>query len=85
MLSCDTLSRGVDVQQIAAVVNYDLPNRREQYIHQIGRAGRFGRRAIAFTFVKKNETEKMEELETYYSANIQQVTIGELRNYLLNF
>jgi ATP-dependent RNA helicase len=44
--------KGLDVQQVSLVINYDLPNNRELYIHRIGRSGRFGRKGVAINFVK---------------------------------
>jgi ATP-dependent RNA helicase len=45
-------ARGIDVQQVSLVINYDLPNNRENYIHRIGRSGRYGRKGVAINFVK---------------------------------
>ena len=42
-------SIGIDVQQVSLVINYDLPNSRELYIHRIGRSGRFGRKGVAIS------------------------------------
>lgn len=52
LISTDLWGRGLDVQQVSLVVNYDLPNSRESYIHRIGRSGRFGRKGVAINFVK---------------------------------
>lgn len=48
LITTDVWARGIDVQQVSLVINYDLPNNRELYIHRIGRSGRFGRKGIAF-------------------------------------
>jgi ATP-dependent RNA helicase len=47
LISTDVWARGLDVQQVSLVINYDLPNNREAYIHRIGRSGRFGRKGVA--------------------------------------
>lgn len=52
LISTDIWGRGLDVQQVSLVVNYDLPNSRESYIHRIGRSGRYGRKGVAINFVK---------------------------------
>ena len=46
LITTDIWARGIDVQQVSLVINYDLPNNRENYIHRIGRSGRFGKRAF---------------------------------------
>ena len=47
LITTDLLARGIDVQQVSLVINYDLPTNRENYIHRIGRSGRFGRQGVA--------------------------------------
>lgn len=51
LISTDLLARGIDVQQVNLVINYDLPNNFESYLHRIGRSGRFGRKGTAINFV----------------------------------
>jgi len=51
LIATDLLARGIDVQQVSLVINYDLPANRENYIHRIGRGGRFGRKGVAINFV----------------------------------
>ena len=51
LITTDLLARGIDVQQVSLVINYDLPTNRENYIHRIGRGGRFGRKGVAINFV----------------------------------
>lgn len=51
LISTDLLARGIDVQQVNLVINYDLPNNFESYLHRIGRSGRFGRKGVAINFV----------------------------------
>ena len=57
------LSRGIDVQQVAVVINYDLPREKEVYMHRIGRSGRFGRKGIAINFVTKAEIGMLRQIE----------------------
>lgn len=57
------LARGIDVQQVAVVVNYDLPESKEMYMHRIGRSGRFGRKGIAINFVTPNEISMIRDIE----------------------
>jgi len=51
LITTDLLARGIDVQQVSLVINYDLPTNRENYIHRIGRGGRFGRKGVAINFL----------------------------------
>merc|ERR1712002_1199897 len=55
LITTDLLARGIDVQQVSLVINYDLPNNRENYIHRIGRGGRFGRKGVAINFVTEED------------------------------
>jgi superfamily II DNA/RNA helicase len=57
------LARGIDVQQVAVVINYDLPEKKEMYMHRIGRSGRFGRKGIAINFVTQKEIEILRDIE----------------------
>ena len=50
LITTDLLARGIDVQQVSLVINYDLPANRENYIHRIGRGGRFGRKGFSSLF-----------------------------------
>lgn len=49
------LARGIDVQQVGLVINYELPSKKENYIHRIGRGGRYGRRGIAINLISNHE------------------------------
>jgi translation initiation factor 4A len=51
LISTDLLARGIDVQQVSLVINYELPTNKENYIHRIGRSGRFGRKGVAINIV----------------------------------
>lgn len=63
LITTDLLARGIDVQQVSLVVNYDLPSDRENYIHRIGRGGRFGRKGVAINFVTNNDVATLRGLE----------------------
>jgi len=70
MISTDLLARGIDIQQISLVINYELPMQRENYIHRIGRSGRFGRKGVAINLVCKDEETYLKDIETHYSTKI---------------
>ena len=71
LISTDLLARGIDVQQVSLVINYDIPNSIENYIHRIGRSGRFGRKGIGLNFVTPFEYRRMKDIERYYSTQIE--------------
>lgn len=70
MITTDIWARGIDVQQVSLVINYDLPTNREVYIHRIGRSGRFGRKGVAINFVKDEEIRALRDIEQFYSTQI---------------
>ena len=70
LISTDLLARGIDVQQISIVINYELPLQRENYIHRIGRSGRFGRKGASINLITERERRAQEEIETHYEKKI---------------
>ncbi|KAK8924125.1 DEAD-box ATP-dependent RNA helicase 34 [Platanthera zijinensis] len=73
LITTDIWARGIDVQQVSLVVNYDLPNNPEIYIHRIGRSGRFGRKGLAINFLRKGDTKILRSIEKYYSIKIDEM------------
>ena len=80
LLSTDLLSRGIDVQQLSLVINYDLPIQKETYIHRIGRSGRYGRKGVAINFVTERDLQDLENLKMFYNTQIEEMpqNIGEI-------
>ena len=70
LISTDLLARGIDVQQVSLVVNYELPNQRENYVHRIGRSGRYGKKGVAVNLVYGDERNTLREIERHYSTSI---------------
>merc|ERR1712048_1032240 len=73
LISTDLLARGIDVQQVSLVINYDLPSNMENYLHRIGRSGRFGRKGVAINFVTNNDVRSMKDIERYYHTQIEEM------------
>lgn len=73
LISTDLLARGIDVQQISVVINYDLPTRKESYIHRIGRSGRFGRKGTAINFVTPRDASFLKEIQEFYKTQINEL------------
>ena len=80
LIATDIWGRGIDVQQVSLVINYDLPVSRELYIHRIGRSGRFGRRGVAINFITREDAGALRSLEQFYSTVIEEMpaTVSEL-------
>jgi ATP-dependent RNA helicase len=76
LITTDIWARGIDVSQVSLVVNYDLPNNRENYIHRIGRSGRFGRRGVAINFVKSDDIRALRDIEQFYQTRIDEMPIN---------
>jgi len=70
LITTDLLARGIDVQQVSLVINYDLPTNRENYIHRIGRGGRFGRKGVAINFVTDEDQRTLKDIEEFYNTQI---------------
>jgi translation initiation factor 4A len=73
LISTDLLARGIDVQQVSLVINFDLPQNMENYLHRIGRSGRFGRKGVAISFVTNNDVRSMKDIERYYHTQIEEM------------
>ena len=73
LLSTDLLSRGIDIQQLSLVINFDLPRSKETYIHRIGRSGRYGRKGVAINFVTERDMENLENLKEHYNTKIEEM------------
>ncbi len=76
LITTDVWARGIDVQQVSLVINYDLPTNRELYIHRIGRSGRFGRKGVAINFVKNDDVKILRDIEQYYSTQIDEMPMN---------
>merc|ERR1712039_791174 len=73
LISTDLLARGIDVQQVSLVINYDLPTNLENYLHRIGRSGRFGRKGVAINFVTTKDVRSIKDIERYYHTQIEEL------------
>uniref|UniRef100_A0A6A7G2W4 RNA helicase n=1 Tax=Hirondellea gigas TaxID=1518452 RepID=A0A6A7G2W4_9CRUS len=75
LITTDLMARGIDVQGVSLVINYDLPMHKESYIHRIGRSGRFGRKGVAINFVNEDsgDTLILKEIEEYYATSVEEL------------
>jgi superfamily II DNA/RNA helicase len=70
LISSNVTARGIDIQQVSTVINFDIPNDVSTYLHRIGRSGRFGRKGTAINMITYRDVEKMKEIERYYATEI---------------
>ncbi|XP_071489538.1 uncharacterized protein [Diadema antillarum] len=73
LITTDLLARGIDVQQVSLVINYDLPINRENYIHRIGRGGRFGRKGVAINFVTEEDKRVLKDIQQFYNTQVDEM------------
>uniref|UniRef100_A0A6C0KR35 RNA helicase n=1 Tax=viral metagenome TaxID=1070528 RepID=A0A6C0KR35_9ZZZZ len=73
LISSNVTSRGIDIQQVSVVINFDLPRDIHNYLHRIGRSGRWGRKGTGINFITRRDIIKMKEIETYYSTQIEEL------------
>lgn len=73
LISSNVTSRGIDIQQVSVVINFDLPRDIHNYLHRIGRSGRWGRKGTGINFITRRDIGKMKEIEGYYATQIQEL------------
>ena len=70
LITSDLFARGIDVQQVSIVINFDIPKSEHTYLHRIGRSGRWGRKGIAINFQTKQDSTKLKRFSDYYHTEI---------------
>lgn len=73
LISSNITARGIDVQQVNTVINFDIPRSVDIYLHRIGRSGRWGRKGIAVNFVTKMDIRQMKTIESHYKVTIDEM------------
>lgn len=73
LISSDVTARGIDIQQVSTVINFDVPNNVHTYLHRIGRSGRWGRKGLAVNFITKRDINQMKMIEKHYNINISEL------------
>lgn len=73
LITTDLLARGIDVQQVSLVINYDLPTQPDNYLHRIGRGGRFGRKGAAINFVTEDDATMLKDIQQFYNTVIEEL------------
>ncbi|EAN31110.1 DEAD-box ATP-dependent RNA helicase 15 [Theileria parva strain Muguga] len=74
MVATDLFGRGIDVERVNIVINYDMPDSTDSYLHRVGRAGRFGTKGLAITFVSSPEdSSQLEDVQKRFEVNISEI------------
>jgi len=72
LISSNVTARGIDIQQVGTVINFDIPKCVHTYLHRIGRSGRWGRKGLAINFVTEGDIHVMKHIENHYSITIKE-------------
>jgi translation initiation factor 4A len=73
MISSNVTARGIDIQQVSIVINFDLPKCVHTYLHRIGRSGRWGRKGVGINFITRRDVTKMKEIEAHYVCQVDEM------------
>jgi len=77
LIATDVSARGIDIPDIQLVINYDLPDEAENYVHRVGRTGRGMNKGLAYSFCADEEKEKLEEIQSFLEKEIQVMSIDK--------
>jgi len=75
LISSNVTARGIDIQQVSIVINFDVPKDIHTYLHRIGRSGRWGRKGVGINFITRRDINKIKEIENYYACEIKEIPI----------
>jgi superfamily II DNA/RNA helicase len=81
LISSDVTSRGIDIQQVSTVINYDITKDVHKYLHRIGRSGRWGRKGISINLITNRDTNIIKQIETHYDTTIEELPMDWNENY----
>ena len=76
LVSTNITARGIDIQQVSTVINYDIPKDCHTYLHRIGRSGRWGRKGMGINFITQKDIRKLREIERYYHTEICELQLS---------
>mgnify|MGYP005665686541 FL=1 len=80
LISSDITARGIDVQQVGIVINFDISNSVHTYLHRIGRSGRWGRKGVGINLITRRDVNKLRKIEQYYSTQIEELPMTFMDN-----
>jgi translation initiation factor 4A len=73
LISSNVTARGIDIQQVSTVINFDIPNCVHNYLHRIGRSGRWGRKGLAINFITRRDIAMLKRIESHYKSDIKEL------------
>jgi len=73
LISSNVTARGIDIQQVSTVINFDIPNCVHNYLHRIGRSGRWGRKGLAINFITRDDISLLKRIESHYKTDIKEL------------
>jgi len=74
LVATDVFGRGIDVEKVNIVINYDMPEKSDQYLHRVGRAGRFGTKGLTISFVSSAEDVQVrEQIQSRFEIRIEEL------------
>ena len=82
LISSNVTARGIDIQQVRTVINFDIPKNVHVYIHRIGRSGRWGRKGIGINFITKRDQQKLDNIRKFYNTQIDELPMNFAKNIL---
>jgi ATP-dependent RNA helicase UAP56/SUB2 len=72
MVTTDLFGRGIDIEKINIVINYDMPTESDQYLHRVGRAGRFGTKGLAISFISSpDDSQVLEDVQSRFEVKVE--------------
>ncbi len=77
LIATDVSARGIDIPDVDYVINYDLPEKRENYVHRVGRTGRGVKKGVAISFCSQSEKTRLDEIQQFLNKEIEVIKIGE--------
>lgn len=81
IVATDVLARGIDIKEVSIIVNYDVPNNTDDYVHRIGRTGRYDKSGIAITFITQRDRRTFNDIDNIKGNSIKKVSVpGYFKN-----
>jgi superfamily II DNA/RNA helicase len=78
LISSNVTARGIDIQQVSIVINFDIPKCVHTYLHRIGRSGRWGRKGVGINFITRRDVNNLKEIEAHYNCQIDEMPTDAL-------